>query len=128
MQLPSGRLLAYPKPRLEERETPWGELRPAVTYYGRNDAAMGVAAWVWRQWTENLVQATARDLMAAGMLRLERAGYPVLLTVHDEVVAEVPEGFGSLEEFERLLAELPPWAAGCPVVAEGWRGKRYRKG
>jgi DNA polymerase len=129
LQLPSGRLLAYPKPRLEKRETPRGETRTTVAYYGRSQKTQ---QWGWQhgyggKWTENIVQATARDLMAAGMLRLERAGYPVLLTVHDEVVAEVPKRFGSLEEFERLLAEAPDWAVGCPIVASGWRGKRYRK-
>jgi DNA polymerase len=78
-------------------------------------------------WTENVVQATARDLMADAKLRVRPAGYPSILTVHDEVVSEVPAGFGDLKEFEKLLTELPGWAAGIPVAAEAWRGFRYRK-
>ena len=77
--------------------------------------------------TENAVQAASRDLMAEAMLRLEAAGYPIVLTVHVEVVAEVPEGFGSLAEFERIMSVVPAWAAGCPIQAKGWRGKRFRK-
>jgi DNA polymerase len=77
---------------------------------------------------ENIVQAFCRDLLANGMLNLEKAGYPIVMTVHDEIIAEVKKGFGSLEEFEKLICVLPDWAKGCPIAAEGWRGAFYRKG
>jgi DNA polymerase len=63
-----------------------------------------------------------------GVINLERAGYPIVLRVHDELAAEVPEGWGSIEEFEKLMADAPEWSAGWPIkAAGGWRGKRYRK-
>lgn len=76
---------------------------------------------------ENVVQAIARDLLENGKLRAEAAGYPIVFTVYDEIVTEVPCGWGGLKVFENLICELPPWADGLPLTAGGWRGKRYRK-
>lgn len=127
--LPNGRLLCYPYPKVEERETPWGDKKPVVIYKGVNSYT--------RKWedistyggkvVENVVQAIARDFMADAMLRLEAAGYPVILTVHDEVVTEPAADFGSYEEFKRLMEIVPPWGAGCPISVGGWRDTRYRK-
>ena len=61
------------------------------------------------------------------MPRLEAAGYPIILTVHDEIVCEVDEDFGSVEELVSIMTTLPEWADGCPITAEGWEGERYRK-
>ena len=76
---------------------------------------------------ENWTQATARDLLVNGMWKAERAGYPIIGHVYDEIISEVPRGFGDLAEFEKLICELPAWAEGMPLTAGGWRGKRYRK-
>lgn len=76
---------------------------------------------------ENITQAVARDLLVNGMFKAEEAGYPIIATVYDEIICEVPRGFGDLAEFERVICELPDWAEGLPLSASGWRGKRYRK-
>jgi DNA polymerase len=139
VRLPSGRLLAYARPHtrwreieIEDSET--GELiritRRVVAYWGVDATTK---QWVRQYayggfWCENVTQATARDLMASAMLRVEAAGYPVILTIHDEIIAEVPAGFGDVREFERLMCDADPWAEGCPIKAEGWRGTRLRKG
>lgn len=129
-RLPSGRRLAYYDPQVRMKETPWGEMKRALTFMGTDPFTK---KWV-RQDTyggklvENIVQATARDLMAEAILRAESDGcYPIILTVHDELIAEVDEGAGSVEEFEQLIAKPPDWADGLPIAAEGWRGKRYKK-
>lgn len=126
-RLPSGRLLCYPSPRVRERETPWGEMRASLECWGVNSVTRKWEAYdlYGGLWAENIVQAVSRDLLAEAMLRLEAAGWPVILSVHDEVIAERAEGTDA--EFLALMTQLPSWAEGCPVAAEGWSGSRYRK-
>jgi DNA polymerase len=124
MTLPSGRRLAYPEACLVP-----GKFENSRELRYKDNAKGGwtdIGAW-YGTLVENVVQACARDLLAAAMLRIETAGYPVVLHVHDEVVAEVPEGFGSVEEFHRLMTELPEWAAGLPIAAKVWTRRRYAK-
>ena len=125
--LPSGRLLSFYEPMVEPTETSWGEVKDSVTYMSMNS--------VTRKWertktyggklVENLCQAVARDLMAEAMLRCERAGYNVTLSVHDELLTEAATG--DVKEFEQLMATRPVWALGLPLKAEGWAGDRYQK-
>ena len=77
---------------------------------------------------ENIIQGTARDVMAEGMFRLEAHGdYPIVLTVHDEVLCETPEDRGSVAEFKTILSQPPQWAAALPTAVSAWRDKRYVK-
>lgn len=76
---------------------------------------------------ENDTQAIARDLLVNGMFKAEAAGYPIVGTTYDEILAEMPRGVGDLPFFEKLICELPPWANGLPLQAGGWVSKRYKK-
>src|SRR6185369_3726782 len=133
-RLPSGRNLTYHTPRLEMGTTSWGKQTLRLTYMGWNSNYLnGPVGWMkldtyGPKLAENVIQAVARDILAYSMLNLDKAGYPIVLHVHDEIVAEVPKGWGSVEEFERIMSQMPPWAASWPVkAAGGWRGRRYRK-
>jgi hypothetical protein len=124
LTLPSGRKLVYPQARLVP-----GKFNGStdVCFF---DNARG--AWTeTRAWfgifVENVVSATARDLLAAALLRFDAPGYAICLHVHDEICAEVPEDFHDAEAFRCLMVELPGWAAGLPIAAKVRIGKRYSK-
>lgn len=141
MRLPSGRFLAYPYPEIREFDVPWGGTKAGLTYFSTIDPSKRKKivpddgnGTTWARiktyggmLAENATQAVARDVLADAMPRLEAAGYPIVLTVHDEVVCEVPEGHGSVDEMEAIMCDLPAWAAGLPVAAEGFSDRRYRK-
>ena len=76
---------------------------------------------------ENIVQATARDCLAAAMLKLDSAGYKIVMHVHDEIISEMPIGQGSLEEVISLMSEPLDWADGLILTADGYETNYYRK-
>lgn len=128
-RLPSGRLMFYPYPEVRWVKTPWDSEQMQLTYMSTKDST--------RKWsrtpayggslTENIVQAIARDCLVEGMLRAEDNGYKIVLHVHDEIVTEMRQGEGDVQELERLMSAPIKWAPDLPLAAEGWRGERYRK-
>lgn len=139
--LPSGRPLCYAAPQVVERThtievvSDEGEIEEkTVTKRGLEFSALDPLTKQWgRERTyggklvENIVQAVSRDLLAHAMIRAERNGFPIVLTVHDEIVSEPLVQNADLDEFEDLMKQTPEWAHGCPINAEGWTGPRYRK-
>ena len=126
LKLPSGRKLAYPQPRIigDEREQ---HVVFADNAAGQlKDCRRGAGAY-GGLWTESVVSGIARDLLADAMLRIEAAGLAIVLHVHDEIVAEVPIGRGSVDEFIQLMTRKPSWAPDLPIAASAWTGLRYCK-
>lgn len=124
IQLPSGRRLAYAKPRMGENRF-GGE---AITYEGVGTGRKWERLETYgAKCVENIVQGTARDLLALALLRLEEAGYPVVMHCHDEAICEVPIGQGSVEEVNRIMAVTPEWAEGLPLKADGFETEFYKK-
>ena len=132
MQLPSGRLICWQRPELELLTTPWGSEKLGVTVHSQNTYT--------RQWSRNAligssifqsaVQGTARDFLANSMLMLERNGYEIINSIHDEVLLLVDEDRAE-EALENdvipIMTNPPKWAPDFPLAAEGWTSKRYRK-
>ncbi len=134
MTLPSGRVMSYPGVGLsvskETDEDGKVSTNVRIKYQGENQST--------RQWgfqytysgklVENCTQALCRDLLANALLNVEANGYPIVLHVHDEIICETPDlPEYNVAELERLMCELPEWAEGFPLVAEGAEMKRYAK-
>jgi hypothetical protein len=128
LRLPSGRLLCYARPSIQMRDSFVG-MKETIVFWGFDGPSRkwGEVTTYGGKLVENCTQAAARDVMRDAMLRIDAAGIPIILSVHDEVLAEVPEGQADVGRFEALMAQLPTWATGLPVAAAGWSGKRYRK-
>jgi len=131
MILPSGRRIAYYKPLVEPKETPWGEIRPCITFMGSDPYT--------RKWKrlqiipgrliENAAQGLARDILAEAKIRLIKQGYNVIFSVHDEVVSHDPENFGSLDHFTKIMCDTDKQTyPGLPIDSEGFITNRYKKG
>ena len=124
IHLPSGRKLSYVKPRLELNR--FG--REGITYEGVGESKKWTRIETYGpKMVENIVQAVSRDILAEAMLRLEKAGFDIVMHVHDEVVLEVPEGVSSVEEVNELMAVNPSWTMGLPLKAAGFESAFYKK-
>lgn len=124
IHLPSGRKLSYVKPRLELNR--FG--REGITYEGVGESKKWTRIETYGpKMVENIVQAVSRDILAEAMLRLEKAGFEIVMHVHDEVVLEVPEGISSVEEVNELMAVNPSWTMGLPLKAAGFESAFYKK-
>ena len=124
-RLPSSRLITYNQPRM----LPGKFGNPQVSFIGVDSKTKK-----WQRqsgygglFVENICQGIARDIMAHAMINLEAAGYTIVMTVHDEIIAEVDNGFGNVEEFEQIMCDLPKWAYALPIKAEGFECQRYQK-
>ena len=122
--LPSGRKLSYVKPRMAVNR--FG--RDGLTYEGISENKKWSRIETYGpKLVENIVQGTARDLLAEAMLRVEEKGYPIVMHCHDEIIAEMPEGTGSVDEMCEVMAVQPEWAEGLPLRADGYQCSFYQK-
>lgn len=137
--LPDGRLLCYPSPQLvEEAEEYYNDRNELCTRWRRKVTVMGIDSRT-HQWTryslyggllcENIVQATARDLMKDAMFRAEQHGFTLILTVHDELLSEVPmhSTYHNEATFAQIMAQKKPVYETLPVSVSAWEDTRYVK-
>lgn len=122
--LPSGRKLSYIKPRMTQNR--FG--RESLSYEGVGESKKWMRIETYGpKLVENIVQATARDLLAQAMLRLRNKGFEIVMHIHDEAVLEVPEDVSGVEEICQIMSEQPDWAAGLPLRADGYECAFYKK-
>ena len=122
--LPSGRKLAYIKPRLQPNR--FG--RMAMTFESLNAANKWSRGETYSgKLVENCTQSTARDLLAEAMWRMEQAGLDIVGHVHDEVILEVPKGTITVEDVCSIMNQNPVWANGLVLSSAGYRGDYYFK-
>ena len=129
--LPSGRVIAYPGAIVERKHkvvvidgeeiefNNWG-----VSFWGVKKGWRKLDLYGGMQ-CAHIVSGTARDILVAAMHRIEAANYPIVLTVHDEALSEVDEGFGSAADYQRIMEIREPWFDGLPVTAKAWEGPVY---
>lgn len=139
IQLPSGRYLCYPNIRIKPRKKIWTdtdgnqtiEWRDTICYDGVDPFKKywGTVETYYGKIVENIVQATSRDILAHGMRLAEAEGAEIVLHVHDEIIAEVPDSNNwPVRVLEECMSRNPDWATGLPLAAKGFETYRYRKG
>lgn len=126
--LPSGRKMAYYKPKVESLTNKFGVTKETLTYIGIDSTTKQLyrERTYGGKLTENIVQAIARDVMVEGMFNVKNYGLDLVLTVHDELLSEGNEQT-NLEEVKECFIRPIKWAPGLPLDAEVWKGRRYKK-
>ena len=130
IELPNGRCLSYPLVEIEENVDDSGWTTTDIKYYRDTQGSWGAHKLWGGILTENIVQAMARDILVDGMLAVDKAGFPVTFSVHDEVVCEVPEHrltSDNLTKFDRLLTTSSSWCSDLPLAVETEISQRYKK-
>ncbi|MGG1643014.1 DNA polymerase [Paenibacillus sp. NRS-1782] len=123
--LPSGHSLAYPSPAIKPDPK---FNKDSLTFKAPDKKGDMITQRTWGgTLVENLVQAIARDCLAESLMRLDRASYMTVLHVHDEVVADCPDEFGSIEEMTEIMSQAIDWAPGLPLAAAGFECDFYQK-
>ena len=122
--LPSGRRLAYIKPKLQPNR--FGRMALTFEGLGANNKWTRGETYSGKL-TENITQATARDLLAEAMRRMEIAGLGIVGHVHDEVILEVPKGQYTVDDVCNIMNRNPAWADGLPLSSAGYTGNYYFK-
>lgn len=122
MVLPSGRRLAYLKPRTQPNR--FGRMSLTYEGVGQNHKWSRQETYSGRL-VENATQAIARDILAEAMARMEDYGLNIVAHVHDEVIIEAPIGKYTVDEVCRLMAVKPDWCEGLPLVADGYIASSY---
>lgn len=135
--LPSGRMICYAYPELviEYEEAfdrygqPYMRERKKVKFWGYKEGRWMQLYLYGGLQCENIVQGTARCVMVDRMFAAEDQGYPLILTVHDELLAEVSASRLDLnaKHLESVMSTLPQFAAGLPLAAKAWEDTRYVK-
>jgi DNA polymerase len=123
MVLPSGRWLTYVRAKI----VPGKFGNSAVQYEGVENGKWGKVDTYSGKLAENATQAVARDILAQGIYNLDRAGFEIVLHVHDETVSEEPINGRSLEEVNHLMCLKAPWYEDLPLKAEGFVSPYYKK-
>jgi N6-adenosine-specific RNA methylase IME4 len=124
LNLPSGRRLAYPEPRIVCKSRDENEV--ACKRFSHDKGWHEARLWGGLL-LENIVQAIARDVLFEGMLRLQDADFKLVMHVHDEVVCESDDDNIDIDKFLKLLTTRPAWMPDLPLAAKPWIGPRFDK-
>lgn len=127
IKLPSGREIRYPYARAVPVER-WGKPAWEISFRTEIKGQFRLEKTYGGKLIENIVQAIAFDIMQEGMLNADTGGWPVIGTVHDEILALVKKGMARIKELEKVVCDIPAWGNGIPLAAKGFSCIRYTKG